>query len=65
MMQATLKIHPGCIACRFCEVTCPEVFAVEDEATVMASPEVIAQHDAACQQAAEGCPVQVIEYHCG
>ncbi|MFM7469809.1 MAG: ferredoxin [Vampirovibrionales bacterium] len=60
-MNPSVKIHAGCIACRFCEVSCPEVFYVEDEAQVIGSPETIARHQEACKVAEKGCPVQVIE----
>jgi len=53
-----VSILPGCIACRFCETTCSDVFTVFDEAEVNA--DAVAGREALCREAAAGCPVQVI-----
>ena len=54
-------IENGCTACGMCESICPEVFTVEDEATINKEiyfPEYTDQ----IKEAAESCPVEVIKY---
>jgi len=54
-------IDDTCTACGLCEDTCPEVFQLGDRdiAEVVADP-VPPQHEAAAQEAADGCPVDAI-----
>lgn len=54
-------IEDGCTSCGLCEDICPEVFRVEDVATVI---EGVNYSDYAEQiaEAAESCPVEVIKY---
>ena len=49
----------GCISCGLCVETCPEVFAMNDKAHVIADP-VPEDAEDSCTQAAEECPVSVI-----
>ena len=53
-----VRIEDGCIACGACEATCPEVFSVEDVATVNEAN--IAGNEDTVKEAAEACPVSVI-----
>ena len=57
-MRVTID-RAGCIGCGFCEGVCPEVFRLDDEglSEVAGNP---ADHAAAVQEAADGCPVSVI-----
>ena len=54
-------IEEGCIACGLCEEICPEVFKVEDEATVIDGADYNASEEK-IKEAAEDCPVEVIKY---
>lgn len=53
-----VKIEEGCIACGACESFCPDVFKVEDVATVNEAN--ISGNEDAIKEAAESCPVSVI-----
>jgi len=54
-------IEDGCIACGLCEVTCPEVFRVDDIAYVNEDVNY-PEFSELIKEAAEGCPVEVIKY---
>ena len=53
----------GCIVCNLCEDTCPEVFTVTDETSIINDDaEQYYVHNAdAIVQSAEECPVEVIK----
>ena len=50
-----------CVGCAVCEGICPEVFEMtdEDKAIVKVDP-VPTEHEDACREAAEQCPVDAI-----
>ena len=50
-----------CFGCGACTATCPEVFQMEDDgkAGVVAQPSD--EHDAAVEDAVNGCPVAAIK----
>jgi ferredoxin len=54
-------IEDGCTACGLCEEICPEVFRLEDEATVIPGVNYD-EYAAKIKEAAENCPVEVIKY---
>jgi ferredoxin len=54
-------IEEGCTACGLCEATCPEVFRIEDTATVIPGANYNEQ-EAPIKEASENCPVEVIKY---
>jgi len=54
-------IEEGCTACGLCEDTCPEVFKVEDIATVIEGVNYD-DYEEQIKEAAESCPVEVIKY---
>lgn len=54
-------IDVGCTACGLCEEICPEVFKLEDEATVIAGVNY-SDFEEKIKEAAESCPVEVIKY---
>ncbi len=54
-------IEEGCTACGLCEEICPEVFVVEDEATVIEGVNYSDYEDGIIESA-ESCPVEVIKY---
>ena len=54
-------IEEGCTACGLCEDTCPEVFKVEDVATVIEGVN-FDDYEEQIKEAAENCPVEVIKY---
>lgn len=51
-------IDEGCIGCRLCEEICPEVFQVDETASV--NEENIPDNVEAIAEAAGECPVEVI-----
>lgn len=55
------NIVPGCIGCGLCENTCPEVFRLGDDGLVEVYGPVEPDMEDAVTEAAEGCPVGVIE----
>ena len=54
-------IEEDCTACGLCEGICPEVFKVEDIATVIEGLNY-ADYEEKIKEAAESCPVEVINY---
>ena len=54
-----VRVEDGCIACGACESVCEAVFKVEDVAVV--NEAAIAGNEDAVKEAAESCPVGVIE----
>ena len=55
------KITEGCIGCGQCEETCPEVFEMGDDDLAKVKGKVTAKNLADAKEAADGCPVGVIE----
>ena len=53
-----VKIEEGCIACGACESFCPDVFNVEDVATVNEAS--VSGNEDCIKEAADACPVSVI-----
>ena len=49
-----------CIGCGLCEQICPDVFRMEDDKAVVRVETVPAEAEAACQNAADQCPVTAI-----
>lgn len=54
-------IEEGCTACGLCEEICPEVFRVENEATIIEGADFEAFEEQ-IKEAAESCPVEIIKY---
>lgn len=56
-----LKIIEGCIGCGLCQSICPEVFELGEDgfAEIIAQPDD--KNEAQAREAAESCPVSVIE----
>lgn len=54
-------IEEGCTACGLCEDICPEVFKVEDVATVIEGVNYD-DYEEQIKEAADSCPVEVIKY---
>ncbi len=61
MAISRVWIEDGCTACGLCEEICPEVFKLEDLATVKAGVN-FNDYEAQIKEAAESCPVEVIKY---
>lgn len=52
----------GCIGCGLCASTCPEVFTMSDDGKADAiDNEVPVEYQDSANDAANGCPVSVIE----
>lgn len=57
-----VKVIEGCISCGLCTEEFPDLFRFNDEGVaVPVSPEVPAGQEDRAKQAAEDCPVSVIE----
>jgi ferredoxin len=58
-----VRIVPGCIVCGLCEDTCPEVFDVRPDTSVVRSSadRFYRTHALRIVQAARECPVDVIK----
>ncbi len=56
-------IEEGCTACALCEELCPEVFELgdADEASVKEGAD-FGENEGCIKEAAEECPVEVIQY---
>ena len=54
-------VEEGCISCGLAEGTCPEVFKVVDQNTVLEGVDLSSFEDK-IKVAAEECPVEVIKY---
>jgi ferredoxin len=54
-------IEDGCTACGLCTDICPEVFKLDDEATVIEGV-YFADYEAKIKEAEENCPVGIIKY---
>lgn len=54
-------IEEGCTACGLCELTCLEVFKVEDTATVIEGVNY-SDYEEKIKEASENCPVEIIKY---
>ena len=54
-----VKIENGCIACGVCESLCPDVFKVVDNC--IADNTKVPGNEAACREASQACPVDVIK----
>ena len=54
-------IEEGCTACGLCEDICPEVFKVEDVATVIEGVNYT-DYEEHIKEAADSCPVEVIKF---
>jgi ferredoxin len=61
MTISKVWIEDGCTSCGLCEEICPEVFKVEDVATVIKGVN-LADYEDKIKEAAESCPVEVIRY---
>ncbi len=54
-------IEDGCTACGLCEDICPDVFKLEDTATVIVGAN-FNKNEAQIIEASENCPVEVIKF---
>ena len=49
-----------CTGCGLCEETCPDVFGLVDDVAKVKVDPVPGEHEDACRDAAEACPVEAI-----
>ena len=56
-----VEIIEGCISCGLCVDTCPEVFEMEDLATVKEGVNY-SDYEEGIKESAESCPTEVIKY---
>ena len=54
-------IEEGCIACGLCEQICPDVFELNDLATVIEGVNY-SDYEGQIKEASESCPVEVIKF---
>jgi ferredoxin len=55
-----VRVLPGCISCGTCEAVCPDVFFIDGVSKVR-DDAVIEENQDCIKEAAEMCPVGVIE----
>jgi ferredoxin len=58
-MISRVWIEPGCILCKLCEETCPQVFTLT-ETDCLVKPDADLTLEERIRHAAEECPVEVI-----
>lgn len=61
VIEMKVVIQDGCIGCGMCEGTCPEVFRIGDDGLAQVYTEVDSSTEETAVEAANGCPVGVIE----
>jgi ferredoxin len=61
MVIKKVWIEDGCTACGLCVDICPEVFKLDDEATVIEGAKFLGNEEK-IREAAESCPVEIIKY---
>ena len=54
-------VEEDCTACGLCEEICPEVFKLEEIATIIKGVNY-SDYEDKIKEAAESCPVEVIKY---
>jgi ferredoxin len=60
MSISKVWITEDCTGCGLCETTCPDVFKLDDQASVKSGADFDANEEL-IRQAAEECPVEAIE----
>ncbi|KPJ62496.1 MAG: 4Fe-4S ferredoxin [Planctomycetes bacterium DG_23] len=55
-------IEEGCTLCGLCEDSCPEVFELGEENSQVKEDADLAANEECIRQAAEECPVEVIQF---
>jgi ferredoxin len=61
MVISKIWIEEDCTACGLCEEICPEVFKVNEVATVIQGVN-FGEYEEKIKEAAKSCPVEVIRY---
>ena len=57
-----VTVNDSCTGCGLCVDACPALFELDDDSMAkVLLPEVPDEHQDACREAAEGCPVEAIE----
>ncbi len=54
-------IEEGCTVCGLCADICPDVFQIQDEATVLEGVNY-SNYEQQVKEAADSCPVEIIKY---
>lgn len=60
-----VRIEEGCTLCGLCEDACPEVFELGEESSLVKEDADLAANEECIRQAAEECPVEVIQFEEG
>lgn len=62
MAISKVWVEDGCTLCGLCEDTCPEVFELGDETSEVKEGVDFNEYEDLIKQAAEECPIEVIQY---
>jgi len=55
-------IEDGCTACELCVDECPGVFDLPEDTAIVKEGVNFSDHEDCIREAAEGCPVEVIQF---
>ncbi len=62
MAISKVWIEEGCTLCGMCEEICPDVFEMGDEEAIVKEDAEFNDNEDEIKEAAESCPVEVIQY---
>ena len=55
-------IEEGCILCKLCEDTCPDIFEMGEENVTVKADADLSANEEGIKEAVSNCPAEVIKY---